>query len=120
MKYNNLSAGETAVIIHKQTEPPFSGIYDDFFCPGRYLCRRCNAPLFPSWAKFRSGCGWPGFDDYFPGRVSRIPDPDGKRIEIICTSCAGHLGHVFTGEQITRKNIRHCVNSLSIRFQPEK
>ena len=117
-RHNELTAEERRVIELKDTEPPFSGEYEDFFEPGRYVCRRCNAPLYRSEDKFDARCGWPAFDDEIPGAVRRLPDPDGQRIEIQCASCGGHLGHVFLGEGSTPKNTRHCVNSLSMKFIP--
>lgn len=116
--YNTLTDEESYVIVSRGTEAPFSGEYDNFFKDGTYVCRRCNAPLFSSKAKFDAGCGWPAFDDNFPGAIRRIPDPDGSRTEIRCAHCDGHLGHVFTGERFTKSDTRHCVNSLSIRFIP--
>ena len=120
MKLNKLTDEEGAVIVGKQTEAPFSGQYDDFYQKGIYVCRRCNNSLYSSEAKFKSGCGWPSFDDEVKGSVRRIPDPDGMRTEIVCARCGGHLGHVFLGEGYTEKDTRHCVNSLSIKFAPEK
>lgn len=116
MSTHPLTPEEEAVIVRKATEPPFSGEYDEFFKPGTYVCRRCSTPLFSSAAKFNSGCGWPSFDDHVPGSVKRVPDPDGRRTEIVCATCGGHLGHVFEGEGMTPKDVRHCVNSLSVRF----
>jgi peptide-methionine (R)-S-oxide reductase len=107
-------------MVHKGTEPPFTGEYDDFYEEGTYVCRRCNQPLFSSKSKFDAGCGWPAFDDSFPNSVRRLPDPDGERTEIECTKCGAHLGHEFTGEFFTAKNTRECVNSMSIRFVPAK
>lgn len=120
MAYNKLTEEEAYVIEHKGTEAPFSGEYDDFYEDGTFICRRCNAPLFSSQSKFDAGCGWPAFDENFPNAVRQTIDDDGQRTEISCNNCGAHLGHVFTGEQITKKNTRHCVNSLSIRFIPEK
>ena len=114
--YNELTARERQVIESKATEPPFSGEYDHLFEAGTYLCRRCNAPLYRSADKFDAHCGWPAFDDEIAGAVKRLPDPDGQRIEVECASCGGHLGHVFVGEQLTAKDTRHCVNSLSMKF----
>jgi peptide methionine sulfoxide reductase msrA/msrB len=118
IEYNNLSKEESNVIINKATDAPFTGKYTDFKEKGTYVCKRCGAALFPSGSKFESDCGWPSFDDAIPGAVKRIPDADGLRTEIICANCGAHLGHVFTGEKFTSKDVRNCVNSTSIDFVP--
>jgi peptide-methionine (R)-S-oxide reductase len=115
---NTLTPKEEMIIAGKGTEPPFSGEYDDFYEDGTFICRRCNTPLFSAESKFNAHCGWPAFDDTFPGAVREIQDADGMRIEIQCMNCGGHLGHVFKGEHMTEKDTRHCVNSLSIKFIP--
>jgi methionine-R-sulfoxide reductase len=117
-KYNTLTPEEEDVIVHKGTEMPFIGEYDDHWEKGTYVCRRCNSALYRSDNKFDAHCGWPSFDDEVPGAVKRLPDSDGVRTEITCTNCGAHLGHVFEGEHLTKKNVRHCVNSISLRFVP--
>ncbi|MEA2077860.1 MAG: bifunctional methionine sulfoxide reductase B/A protein [Candidatus Marinimicrobia bacterium] len=119
-QYNKLSKAEEHVIINKSTETPFSGYLLKEKREGTYTCRQCGAALYYSADKFESGCGWPSFDDEIKGAVLRIPDADGRRTEIICANCKGHLGHVFLGEGFTDKDIRHCVNSISMDFIPGK
>lgn len=114
--FNKLNTEESQVILNKGTESPFTGKYDDFFEGGLYTCKQCNAPLYRSEHKFHSHCGWPSFDDEIAGAVRRETDADGRRTEILCAKCDGHLGHVFEGEGLTDKNTRHCVNSVSMNF----
>ena len=116
--YNSLNAEERYVIEHKGTERPFTGEYDDFYEEGCYICRKCNAELYRSVDKFDAHCGWPAFDKEVEGAVTRLPDPDGRRIEVECANCGGHLGHVFMGEGFTPTNARHCINSISMKFVP--
>jgi len=113
-----LNDEEKRIILAKGTEAPFSGKYWDHHADGTYLCRQCHAPLFASDTKFDSGTGWPSFDDALPGAVREVPDPDGRRTEIVCAQCGGHLGHVFKGEGFTEKQTRHCVNSVALDFVP--
>lgn len=115
-KYNDLTAEEAYIILHKGTEMPFTGSLLNNKEQGTYVCKRCDAPLYRSEDKFESHCGWPSFDDEIEGAVKHVPDADGRRTEILCANCGGHLGHVFVGEQFTAKNTRHCVNSLSMKF----
>ena len=117
MKYNELNDEEKYVIENKGTEYPFTGKYNDFYEEGIFTCKKCDAQLYKSEDKFKSGCGWPSFDDEIKGAVKRVPDRDGRRVEIVCASCGGHLGHVFEGERLTSKDTRHCVNSISLDFE---
>lgn len=119
MKFKTLTPEEEYVIVHKGTEKPFSGKYEDFYEKGTYICKRCSAPLYKSDSKFDAGCGWPSFDEAIPGAVKRQMDADGFRTEILCNRCGAHLGHVFEGEGFTEKNTRHCVNSISMEFIPD-
>lgn len=120
MAYNKLTEIEEHIILNKGTERPYSGEYFTEDRKGTYICRQCNTPLYTADDKFTAHCGWPSFDDEIKeGVVKRVMDADGRRTEILCAHCGGHLGHVFTGEKYTAKNTRHCVNSISIKFIPE-
>jgi methionine-R-sulfoxide reductase len=120
MKLNPLTEEEKKVIEEKGTEAPFSGEYEHMDKEGVYVCKRCDAPLYRSEDKFDAKCGWPSFDDEVKGAVTRTLDADGMRTEITCSNCGAHLGHVFKGEGMTPKNIRHCVNSISLKFFPKE
>lgn len=116
----SLTSEEKHIIEDGGTEPPFSGEYNDHFEKGVYVCKRCGAELYRSTDKFKSHCGWPSFDDEIENAVKHLPDANRRRVEIRCSSCDAHLGHIFEGENMTPKNTRHCVNSLSLRFIPKK
>lgn len=117
-RFHDLTPEEERIILQKGTELPGSGLYEQNKEPGIYACKKCDAPLYLAEDKFASGCGWPSFDDEIPDAVKRTPDADGRRVEITCVACSAHLGHVFQGEKFTKKDTRHCVNSLSLRFIP--
>ena len=119
-EYRKLTNEEESVIVDKGTEMPFTGKYYAFWERGTYVCKRCGAPLYRSERKFEADCGWPSFDDEIPGAVKRLTDADGVRTEIQCSKCGAHLGHVFVGEGLTKKDTRHCVNSISMDFVPDK
>lgn len=115
-----LTEEEKRVILDKGTEAPFSDEYDNHWEKGTYICKQCETPLFRSEDKFDAHCGWPSFDDEIEGAITRTADLDGTRTEITCSNCGAHLGHVFEGERHTAKNIRHCVNSISLEFIPKQ
>ncbi|MGL4348129.1 MAG: bifunctional methionine sulfoxide reductase B/A protein [Chlamydiales bacterium] len=117
-RYRKLTPEESEIILHQHTELAHSGSYNNSKALGIYACKQCDSPLYLSSKKFLSHCGWPSFEEEIPGAVENRPDPDGRRIEIICSHCNGHLGHVFIGENLTKANVRHCVNSLSMLFIP--
>jgi peptide methionine sulfoxide reductase msrA/msrB len=116
--YKKLTPEEENVIVHKGTERPFTGKYNDFNETGLYICKRCGFPLFESKSKFKSECGWPSFDEQIPGAVISQRDADGFRTENLCANCGAHLGHIFKGEGYTEKNVRYCINSISMNFVP--
>ncbi len=118
MKYKELTKEEERIIIHKGTESPFTGQFYEHSGRGIYTCKRCEAYLYASEDKFDAHCGWPSFDDEIEGAVKKQKDADGMRTEILCNNCGAHLGHVFYGEGFTDKNVRHCVNSISMEFIP--
>ena len=112
-QYNVLRGG--------RTDPPGlrvkNGGFDDHFVEGTYFCAACEAPLYQSGMKFDCGCGWPGFWTCLRGAVFARSDEDGMRTEIVCSSCYGHLGHVFYNEEFGNPvDERHCVNSTSLTF----
>ncbi|GIU01140.1 peptide methionine sulfoxide reductase MsrA [Sulfurovum sp. TSL6] len=119
-KIDKLTPFEKHVLIDKGTERAFSGQYVDTKEDGTYICKVCGAPLYSSSDKFDSHCGWPSFDDAIPGAIKEVPDADGRRTEIVCANCGAHMGHVFKGEGLTEKNVRHCINSISLNFQKNK
>ena len=118
-KFNELTAEEKYILLEKGTERPFSGKYVNFKGKGIYVCKQCDTPLFDSDDKFDSKTGWSSFDEDISDNVKRVPDADGRRTEIVCSTCGGHLGHVFLGERFTHKDTRHCVNSLALKFVPD-
>jgi peptide methionine sulfoxide reductase msrA/msrB len=119
-KINTLTTLEKNVLVDKGTERAFSGKYVHTKEDGTYVCKVCGSPLYRSTDKFDSHCGWPSFDDAIPGAIKETTDADGRRTEITCANCGAHMGHVFKGEGMTAKNVRHCVNSVSLDFKKSK
>ena len=116
-----LSAAEDHILREKGTERAFTGEYDGHFEEGTYVCAGCGNKIFESGTKYRSGCGWPAFYNAIPGSVEEHEDNSFgmRRIEITCSKCGGHLGHVFNdGPQPT--GLRYCINSVSMDFSPSE
>ncbi|CAH9058132.1 unnamed protein product [Cuscuta europaea] len=114
-----LSPEQFRILRMKETEYPGTGEYNKHYEEGVYKCVGCGTPLYRSTTKFDSGCGWPAFYEGLPGAINMTTDADGRRIEITCAACGGHLGHVFKGEGFgTPTDERHCVNSISLKFVP--
>ena len=113
-----LSQEEYRILREKGTERAFTGEYDGHFEEGMYVCAGCGNDLFESDTKYRSGCGWPAFYDALPESVEETKDNNFgmKRIEITCSKCESHLGHVFNdGPDPT--GLRCCINSVSMDFK---
>ena len=116
-----LSNEEYRVLREQGTEYPNTGEYNSHYENGTYTCKGCNQPLYESASKFDSGCGWPSYDQSIEGAIEYRKDSSlgMVRVEIVCSNCGGHQGHVFDdGPTISGK--RYCVNSASITFDPEK
>lgn len=119
-----LTPFEFAVLREAATEPPGTGAYEKTNEPGDYACKGCGTVLFTATEKFDSHCGWPSFFSPLAGeRIIELEDRSLGRVrtEVRCASCGSHLGHVFAGEGYdTPTDLRYCINSLSIRLEPEQ
>ena len=116
-----LSKKEYDILRQGGTELPYTGKYNNHFEDGIYVCKGCGKPLYKSKSKFESGCGWPSFDECIKNSIEYKKDYKigVLRIEILCSNCGGHQGHVFN-DGPTKTNQRYCVNSASIDFIPKK
>ncbi len=115
-KLASLTPYQRHILLDKGTDKP---INSDRYKPeqyGTFLCRACGQALFRANHQFQSSCGWPSFDNEIVGAIKKEKDVDGQRDEILCSRCDSHLGHVFEGEYLTVKNLRHCVNATSLDF----
>ncbi|MFK8104589.1 MAG: peptide-methionine (R)-S-oxide reductase MsrB [Saprospiraceae bacterium] len=116
-----LSPEAYRVLREKGTERPFTGEYNHFEEQGIYHCGGCDFPLFESTQKFNSGCGWPSFwGELESASIEQKSDHTHgmKRVELLCSNCGGHLGHIFNdGPPPSGK--RYCINSVSLKFVPK-
>ncbi|MGK2896622.1 MAG: peptide-methionine (R)-S-oxide reductase MsrB [Candidatus Saccharimonadales bacterium] len=121
--HETLSPEQYRVLREKGTEAPFTGEYDTTFDLGTYTCAACGTELFDSETKFDAQCGWPSFYDAKPGAVELNEDDTHgmRRVEVMCATCGGHLGHIFSGEGLgTPTDQRFCINSVSLKFTSGK
>ena len=117
--FETLTSEQFRVLRMKGTEEINTGEYNDTTAEGTYACAACNQPLYTSKHKFQSGHGWPAFCDNLPSALTRHAQGRGGKVEIVCSSCGGHVGHVFKSSRSPPpKRERHCVNSVSLRFVP--
>jgi len=116
-----LSSDEFKILREKGTELPFTGVFNDHYEAGTYICKGCGNALFTSDSKFNSNCGWPSYNAALPEAIEYIKDTSHGmlRTEIVCANCGGHQGHLFN-DGPTSTGERYCVNAASIDFSKEK
>ena len=116
-RYRALTPKEEWIMLHKGTEEPHSGEYNDCFLNGIYKCKRCLRPLYRSDSKLPSKLCWPSFNAALQGAIKKTRSHNNDNTEIACATCGGHLGHMCNSGDFSKNHPLHCINSTSLLFE---
>ena len=122
-----LTPEQYRILRAKGTETPFTGELLDNTAPGTYACAACGNVLFGSDTKYESNIpglkGWPSFADAAQSNAVKLVDDNSfgmHRVEVVCSHCGGHLGHMFDGDEASPTGKHFCINSTCLAFQPDE